>query len=333
MHIIEIIDFYRKGVKPNEINYIFVPSIIVPYKSKVIADVDSNQIEINFPRTSVTGMPNSLAEEFEQVWVKIKKTNPKLTNSIIANLQKLRYTNGELQWQENLTDFKTLSGLRLGIFAKLEEELQDNLLAQLAPTSPGAVVETSDDKLILGVRGKKVHLDGKIMPFPVGHPRYIFHRNPSQNYLENPLQSLARQAITEMNLPLYSPDMNRVYGVAKEILLIGVVRDRGTTENPSGSWNPLPTFFIKTKWDAELCRRGYESAVDKYEHERFLTIHADETALSKTIEEFYPRFVGNGLGELLIYGRFRFGDKWYEKCILKLVKKYKARIKEGNPFL
>jgi len=331
MHKIEIIDFYENGVKLNEINYVFTPTITVPYKSKVVTNVDKEQVEIKFPRISPK-IPYEVSEGFETTWIRTKEKNPEVTNGIIANLQKLDYQNGELVWQENLTDFKTLSGIRSGILADLEEELQDRLLTQLAPTAPGAVVETSDDQFILGVRGGRVHLEGKIMPFPVGHPKYNFHKNPSQNYLENPIQSLSRQAITEMSLPLYSPDMNKVYGVAKELSLIGVVRDRGTTENKSGSWNPLPTFYIKTKWDAEQCRNGYETAIDKYEHERFLTIDIDETTLSKTIEEFYSRFVGNGLGELLLYGRFRFKDKWYENTIKKLEKKFKTQIKEGNPF-
>ncbi len=315
MHIIEVIDFYKSGIKPSEITHTFTQTITVPYKSKILAEIDGKEVEVRFPRDPIE-VPDWLAEKFEQNWIEVKNSNPKITNRVIANLKKFDVI--RKQWQENLTDFKTLSGLRAGILAELEEELQDKLLTKFAPTGIGAVVETSDEKLILGIRGK-IHLEGKIMPFPAGHPEY------TQNNLENPLQALTREAIEEMNLPLSSEEYEELY-------LIGMVRDRGTTFDPKGSWNPLATFYVKTKLDSASLSKTCLSATDKYEHLRILISQSDEKILSKIIEELYPKFVGNGLGELLLYGRFKFGEKWYEGCKTKLCRKYKARIREGNPF-
>jgi len=337
MHNLEIIEYFPKGVKPKDIFYKQDNSVNLPLEGPAIvhrieADGTKKEVLLPFPVTHIE-VPESFSTNYLRERQKRALPEFPYPNEAIANLLKFQLgPDNILYWEENLTDFATVSSvLRPGLLADLPDAEQKRILRGLAPTAPGAVVESSDGYIILGVRGSTVHAQGRIMPFPVGHPRYNVHRNPERNSLEDPLQALSRQSVTEMNFPLYSGDMNNVFGGAKDVYVIGAMRGKN---RQAGSWNPLVSFLVEAKWDSRQLNEGYQVAVDKYEHERFLTLPIDQREVSKFIKDNYNRLIDHGLGQLLFHGRFRFGDKWYEQLVQELTRdeRYQATITEGNPF-
>lgn len=338
MHNLEVIEYFPKGIKPKNIFYEQHQSVNLPVEGPAIvhtieSDGTKKEVKLPFPVNHIE-VPSAFSDSYLKERQKRASVGFPYPNEAIANLSRFQSDPNDnvLYWEENLTDFATVSSvLRPGLLADLPDDGQKRILKGLAPTAPGAIVESSDGYIILGVRGGAVHAQGRIMPFPVGHPRYNVHRNPERNSLEDPLQALSRQSVTEMNFPLYSGDMNNVFGAAKDIYVIGAMRGKN---RQAGSWNPLVSFVIESKWNSTQLNEGYQIAVDKYEHERFLTLPIDPGEVSQFIRANYNRLNDHGLGQLLFHGRFRFGDNWYEQLVRELTtdEKYQATITEGNPF-
>jgi len=338
MHNLEVIEYFPKGIKPKDIFYIQHNSVNLPVEGPAIIhriedDGTKKEVRLPFPVTHVE-VPESLSDNYLRERQKRASSGFPYPNEAIANLLRfgLETADSTLYWEENLTDFATVSSvLRPGLLADLPDDEQKRILRGLAPTAPGAIVESSDGYIILGVRAGTVHAQGRIMPFPVGHPRYNVHKNPERNSLEDPLQALSRQSVTEMNLPLYSGDMNNVFGVAKDIHVIGAMRGKNRQD---GSWNPLVSFLLESKWNSKQLNEVYQTAVDKYEHEGFLTLPVDQREVAKFIRDNYNRLNDHGLGQLMFHGRFRFGDNWYEQLVQELTRddRYQATITEGNIF-
>ena len=226
-----------------------------------------------------------------------------------------------------MTDWSVVNGvLRKGLLYEMPKEVQERILRKLAPSAPAAVVESSDGYIVIGGRGEDFHLAGMIMPFPAGHPVY----NPSDGSLEKPWKALDRKSRAELNFPLEE---------AERFCIIGAVRGHCGSY---GAWNPAIVYFIEAGLDIRQLEERHKDAPDRPENEIFLPTPADPLYLSEFIkanvlkrdERGGHKLIDNGLGELLLYGRFRFGDLWYEQLIQELTRdpRYETTISEGNPF-
>jgi len=317
MYVIDMIEFHEDGIPLSHIHYSFRPIITTLYKESIVAETKDGPIEVKFERMNLN-VPKYLSKRVEEVWEEKKRSGQRLFNGIIANLMKYRCVNNVVEWEEGLTDFKSLTFLRSGGLSDLNERYRSYILRRVAPTAVGAITETGDNKLLIGVRGRSLAMGGKMMFFPCGHPRYIFEAE----YLEVPTQALARQFVTEANFPLYSSRIDEVYGPIENISVIGLVRGIGSIINRSGSWNPLIIFHIETDWNEEQHRNAWKTLADKWEHEKIFFISTDEDKFTNFITRHVENFNDNGIGEVLVYGRFKFGDDWYSKICRELVREH-----------
>ncbi|MBI2971774.1 MAG: hypothetical protein HYY37_05135 [Candidatus Aenigmarchaeota archaeon] len=319
MHQLEIFAYFPHGMPKGRINYRQKHTVTLPVDGPatvdIIEDGTKREITVPFPVYSVDA-PLTFAHAYraERERRRSPSYNP---NELVANLCVFRPDEDSVYWEENMTDWATIAGvLRPGMVASLPGKERSRFLRLLAPIAPLGIVESSDGYLALGVRGR-IHLEGKILPFPAGHPVY----DAAQQKMETPFQALERLAYTEMGFQLESD-------VKKAMYCIGAVRG---TSIP-GSWVPAVPFIVESSWTARQLYEGYETAAARYENRRFMRLPIDRKQLTALIENDCRNIVDNGLAALLLYGRFRFGETWYEERCQDLTKTYHATIVETNPF-
>lgn len=357
---LEIIEYFPKGVRLGDITYGRQYTVNLPVEGPATMDFKGERdAEGNYPtKTIELPVPVNRIEvpaNFVQEYIKERKLrrspNFRFPNELIANLHRFRLDDGVLNWSETLTDWSVLGGgekrgiLRGGLLDGLPEDEKKRLSREFAPTAPGDIVESADGYIVVGTRGGGTYLEGRVMPFPVGHPVYEYNqRNPNISHLQTPMQALSKQTIRELDLPVYA-DMIGVSGAVKDLYTIGAVRGN---HGDHGSWNPCVVFVLESKWTTEQLREGYKRAVDRYEHERFIPVPIDRKVLTSLLRGEYEygteegqrvkipfsRLIDNGLGELLLYFRYRFGDGPYEQIFHELTTdpRYETTITEGNPF-
>lgn len=209
----------------------------------------------------------------------------------------------------------------------LPEEERKRISRQLAPNSSVAVVENSQGNILLGVRGPGTHQEGRLMPFPAGHPEY----NHATGHLETPFQALSVESDEELGHPLYDERSGGFKSDVSDAYAVGMVRcDNGDFK----TWHIATVFVIDSKRTDRELEEGYACSVDRYEHGKILFLPIDSKVLANFIIQRYPQLIDNGLGVLIVYGRSRFGHSWSENLVHKLNTdtRYETTITEGNPF-
>ncbi len=328
---LEIIEYFPEKIRRGSIKYTQAYTVNLPIKGPATVDVGEGaakkEVVVHFPVNYIEAS-DAVSQAYVAEREKRRSPDFRYPNELVANLISF-YLNadGFLQWKENMTDWSVLNGiLRNGLLYEMPKEEQERILRKLAPSAPAAVVESTDGYIVVGGRGEDFHLAGQIMPFPAGHPVY----NPSTDSLESPWEALDRESREELNFSL---------GEAKSFCIIGAVRGH---HGSYGSWNPAIVYCIEAGLDIKQLEERHKNAPDRPENKIFLPTPADSRHLSEFLKtKVFERdgrgrhkLIDNGLGELLLYGRYRFGDSWYEQLIQELTSdpRYETAITEGNPF-
>ncbi|MBI2543162.1 MAG: NUDIX hydrolase [Candidatus Aenigmarchaeota archaeon] len=346
---LEIIEYFPKGIRRNQTIYTQEYTVNLPIEGPptidVIEDVNGEKVK----REVVVHLPvNQIAVPYE-IWrnyrerrnIRKKPYNEfRFPNELVANISRIKLEDGSLHWEEDLTDWCVIdllrgSGIPSGSMLYQMPKYDAKIISKaFAPSGPMAVVTTTDERILLGVRGGKAHFDGRIIPFPSGFPTY----NHSTGVFETPWTGLNRESLEELGLALYSNGYDFSSDV-KDVYLIGVVRGN---HGDNGAWNPTPVFVVDTKLTSGQLRELHrQHASEGYEHERVILV--DNKALATLMKGDYQvgdmrieysKLIDNGVGAKLLYGRHMFGDGWYEDITHELTKnpRYETVITEGNPF-
>jgi hypothetical protein len=318
MYNIEIRNFFPQGKGKGDVLYSFAPEIYLPHPGPGSIDEGSGrekkEVVMDFPVVEiypdVSKYPDlaSDKENFMKLYESDRKRRKEgdwpYPNELVGNLLgSVDNYNGKPLFMFSLTDYSTINGvLKKGALKNLPQDEIRRISRLLAPAAPGAIVESSDGYIPLGVRGKIIQgQGGKLMPFPCGHPVYY----PAAKKLETPFEALKRE--TEEELPHQVKD-ERMHG------LVWGSSDEG------GSWVPVIFYIQKSAMDKNELFECYKKAPEKNEHERFISIPIDNDFIGKYICDNYSNWIDNGLAEMLLYVRVRFGESWYENLSFKLVK-------------
>lgn len=237
-------------------------------------------------------------------------------NTWVANLRTLNYSSGTLSIKYNLTDMKTLFGMRK-IGPKLTYVEQENLVRRIAPIAVLGIIETRDNYVAYEVRGKTIQAGGKILQFPAGNIEFA---NNIGEKMPTPLEELCTEAAEESGFGI--EDMQEL-----DLYTVGMVRDR------TDSWNPPLVFVMDTPKNLEEVKEKYLAAhqLSLEESERFVPQPLDEGEIRDFVLNNADVFVGNGIGATLLHGRFRFGRKWYDDLVARL-EELDFEIVEENPY-
>ena len=292
---IDIIEYFDSPINRDQIEFSLNPFFVSLHK-------------VDFHYQKVPDMPDWVDAE-------VAAQSPR-KNTWVANLQNLSYTPGHLKIGYNLTDMKNLFGIRK-VGPKLGENLHDTLVKNIAPIGFIGILETSDNQIVYEVRGKSVQVPGKIIPLPAGNLEDTECSGKMQTLIEGLYQRGDREIGFNRN------DMDE-----SSISLIGIGRDR------IESWNPAPTFVIRTLKTLDRVREKYQHAKNitpQEESERLIPKQIDEKILGDYVVDNAQNFVGNGIGATLLYGRFKFGGRWYMDTVGRLTEKNFV-IVENNPY-
>jgi hypothetical protein len=161
------------------------------------------------------------------------------------------------------------------------------------------IIETSDNKIIVGKKGSRVAYGGGLLHvLPTGgfmpkHFEDVIHPNP--------FISAVIQAKDELNIKLKE----------EEILYLGTLRDL------ISSWNPTMVFYTKLDKTFEKLVKSVDKAADRWETGEILHISSKSDDLMKIIsDKKYGEFewIPISLGTLLIFGLHRYGENWHKEA-------------------
>lgn len=242
-------------------------------------------------------------------------------NTFVLNIKKIEVDQEKVTLFTNYTTMRSQFALRRWVPALVEMEKEretkmninfdapitkirtsDAILRYILPIGGAMILETADNQILIEERGK-VEMPGKYNPAPAGGCE-------TRNWRVRPelFRSIEGEAWEETSL---LPE--RDYGA---VSLIGMARDH--TEG----FNPAFAYHTKTHLPLqEVIQRAESIAPEAGEHQRLFGASAHPDKLLDFCIEHQMSMVGNGLGDLLAFGNYKFGDDWLKSSIKELEKK------------
>ena len=224
-------------------------------------------------------------------------------NTYVLNIKKIKVDGSIIHLDTNYTNMRSQFALRRWIPALPKESAERKaLLRYVVPIAGAMILETSDDQIVMEERGA-VEIPGKYHPAPAGGCE-----TRHWQVVPEPFRSIMGEAWEETGL-LPGQDYSNV-------ALIGIARDH--TEG----FNPAFTYHAKTNLKFEEVRRYADSiAPEAGEHERLLGAPVDPHQLLTFLIQHNDMIIGNGLGEILAFGHYKFGEEWLHTSLEALTQK------------
>lgn len=234
-------------------------------------------------------------------------------NTYVLNVVSLDVTDGRVTLQTNYTNMRSLFALRRWI-PELDESSQERalILQNVLPIGGEMMLESSDGKLLIEERGK-VEVSGKYQPAPAGGCE-----TRNWRVFPEPFRSIKGEAWEETGLlpEDYSP-----------LSLIGVARDLTDGYNPTFVYHATAKIPL-----AEIIAKADSIAPEAGEHQRLFGVKNDASRVLQFCTENAQKIVGNGLGGIIAFGGYKFGNYWVTEAIQELkrydweIKKYEKRF-------
>jgi len=145
----------------------------------------------------------------EERWSILRAEKPRVFNGLLANVCRFEVVDGILRFELSMTDYKTYMGL-IGLLPGTVNLSSSPCLSSVLPLSFGAIIITTDNKIIAGIRGNKaVGQFGRLHALPSGyfspHEHIILkERIGEEGGTPSLLVSIASELLQELNLQYYS---------------------------------------------------------------------------------------------------------------------------------
>lgn len=194
-----------------------------------------------------------------------------------------------------LTDYRTFVGTNLSPLWErfLVPSEDDSILCQhtSSPLGNGAVVETSDNKILVLQRSNNVGEFPGHFVFPGGHPEPGEIGITSHQYVEDLAESInnkvsqemfdsiVREVVEEIGVPASSLSIPAFIGISRRDLNV----------------RPAAFFFIKSSLDSKEVQQFYSSAQDGYESTQLYAVPMNE------VENMTSRMPGCHRGGFALY--------------------------------
>ena len=224
-------------------------------------------------------------------------------NTYVLNVKEMTMEGDRVRLRTNYTTMRSQFALRRWVPALPPESKERQLILQyVLPIGGAMILETADEHILIEERGK-VEIPGKYHPAPAGGCETRDWR-----VFPEPFRSIQGEAWEETAL-LPGQD----YG---PVSLIGVARDH--TEG----LNPVFTYHAKTSLALEEVKQKADNlAPEAGEHQRLFGASVHPKGLLDFLIQHQEKIIGNGLGEILVFGSTRFGrEEWLDPAIRELAK-------------
>lgn len=209
----------------------------------------------------------------------------------------------------NYTNMRSQFALRRWIPELAEESLERaKILTNLLPLGATIVMESADGKILFEERGK-VEVPGKYYPAPAGGCETRDWR-----VFPEPFRSIKGEAWEETGL------LPEDYGPLK---LIGIVRDQTDSFNPTFIYHAISKMELD-----EIVAKAEGIAPEAGEHQRLFGVKATEEEILGIYLRNKEKQLGNGIGCILAFGKYKFGDLWATEAVKKLAESGGWRINQ-----
>lgn len=162
----------------------------------------------------------------EERWSILRAEKPRVFNGLLANVCRFEVVDGILRFELSMTDYKTYMGL-IGLLPGTVNLSSSPCLSSVLPLSFGAIIITTDNKIIAGIRGNKaVGQFGRLHALPSGffspHEHIILkERIGEEGGTPSLLISVVSELFQELNLQFYS-----------SIEVLGLIQDTVNSKQP-----------------------------------------------------------------------------------------------------
>lgn len=202
-------------------------------------------------------------------------------------------------------EYKFIGMVRKFVPIAHNKACSDYILKNVNLIAVGGVVQSADNEIMVMMRGKKVDVPGKLIPSPAGNMEYSeeFGRMPT---LE---EELFMESAEEVDLEA---------DTFVDIKPVAIVK--GLKE----SYNPVVTYSMRSSLPTHKIRERFEEAIknNQYEDREMTPVKADEKIVINYILDNADRLVDNGVGMIVHWGQYFFGNKWYEEVKKSIEEKF-----------
>ncbi|MEK6937916.1 MAG: hypothetical protein AABX04_02635, partial [Nanoarchaeota archaeon] len=220
-------------------------------------------------------------------------------NTYVLNVVSLEVTDGKVTLHTNYSNMRSLFALRRWIPELSEDSPERALILQnVLPIGGEMMLESIDGKILIEERGK-VEVSGKYNPAPAGGCE-----TRNWKVFPEPFRSIKGEAWEETGL---------LPGDYSPVGLIGVARDFTDGYNPTFVYHAVVKLPL-----AEIIAKADSIAPEAGEHQRLFGVETTASKLLDFCTENVQKIVGNGLGGIIVFGGYKFGDSWVQEAIQEL---------------
>lgn len=230
--------------------------------------------------------------------------SPPRANTYVLNIKQISIDWNGISLSTNYTTMRSQFALRRWLpLLQLGSEDRKKILQHVLPIGGAMILETCDEKILMEERGK-AEMPGKYNPAPAGGCE-----TRDWQVVPELFRSIKGETWEETGL-LPGQDYDT------DIKIIGLVRDQ--TE----AYNPTVTYYAKTHLTFdEVTKKADCIAPEAEEHQRLFNTTVNPLELLFFCSSQEEKIIGNGIGNLLVFGYFRHGASWLAQAREKLEKK------------
>ena len=225
------------------------------------------------------------------------------SNTYVLNIRKIGTEGGVVKLESNYTNMRSQFALRRILPALPADSKERKLILEyILPIGAAMIVESAEGQVLIEERGK-VEVPGKYCPAPAGGVE-----TRDWKVRPDPFRAIKGEAWEEIaHLP--SQDYS-------DVDFLGLARDQIDGLNPTLVFNTESDRTIP-----EIRELADSVAPEAGEHQRLLGMPVDEKATLDYLLDHHEKFVGNGLGAVLVFGEHKFGPVWYNDAVSRLKEK------------
>ncbi len=226
------------------------------------------------------------------------------SNTYVLNIRKIGTEGGVVKLESNYTNMRSQFAERK-IVPLLPQDSKERklILKYVLPIGAAMVIESAEGEVLIEARSKNVQLPEQYCPAPAGG---VETRN--WRVRPDPFRSIKGESWEEVaHLP------GQDYS---DVDLLGLARDQIDGLNPTLVFNTESARTIP-----EIRELADSIAPEAGEHQRLLGMPVDEKATLDYLLDQHKKFVGNGLGAVLVFGDHKFGRPWYNDTVARLKEK------------
>tara|TARA_B100000315_G_C14538281_1_gene569543 strand:+ start:491 stop:1312 length:822 start_codon:yes stop_codon:yes gene_type:complete len=229
-------------------------------------------------------------QKINQIWKQYSK-NTNLYNGELCNFNDFKIDDTNMIITTSKTNYAAY-------LARQSNKINSNIHQKIKPLTVGAVAVTSDYKIIIGKRSNDLVAPNKITPLPQG---FITPYKKSQI---NPISILIDKLNKELNISEQYIE-NLVPG--------GLVKDKFY-----GHLMLIFFIYLKNINSNQIFELWKESSM-KVLNESIWFIDCDKNIVTEFLFSQFDNLTGDAVGSLILFGKYNFGNTWYQKVLNQLV--------------